>query len=529
MALVTDSILIKTGDSIYLSGRIQVTHDPDDSSVTPYAELTSLSIYATTKDALKYPPTVLSASLGSTSFPGLITNVEWSQVYGSGSSYRRYLQFPNGYPRITLSGIAPGEYMFCSVSCNQRDFGSIQASGRAYMTQHITVTPPETVRLNDVNYFSCTPFIVPDSVTFSYTGWASLKPSYKGCSLYIDETTPFDWKAGGKSVSGLYWYPALSLAQPGDFSDGVGEYTFTFSVSYDNPWKGGTYQTGGISSWIIRTDFTGGAILYNETPPASAAPAITLTAEEVSGVGLLAQYGKYIKGKSRVKYTAAVAYKYGAVKSVFDLTIGYNYTTATTYTFWPEADGTATAHAEDDRGNITEVVQAYSVYDYWSPQISVAIHRCRQDGTRDDSGAYCLIEWGVNVAPLGNQNSKSLVIQHPEGSTSPTLSSYTASGSLIVAADTERSYDITLTLTDDFGSLVRTVRLSTAGVIMDIYRTGHGLAFGKVAEMDKALEISADLDTILNTSDAKQINLIDALVALAKKTGVDIYIHDSGS
>ena len=528
MALISDSILIKTGDSIYLSGGIRVYQDPDDSSVTPYAELTSLRVCAASKDELKYPPTALSVSLGGTSFPGLITGVEWSNAYGSGTSYSRTLQFPNGYPRVTLSGVSPGDSMYCTVSCNQSGFGSIRASGTAYLTQHVTVTPPADVRLNDVN-FSCTPFTVPDSVTFSYSGRASLKPSYKGCDLYIDEVTPFGRSAAGRTVSGFYWYPALSLAQPGDFSDGVGNYSFSLSVILASTWRGGTYQIGGITSWVVSTDFSGGTILYNETPPASAAPVITLTAEERSGVGLLAQYGKYIKGKSQVKYTAAVTYKYGAVKSVFDLTVGYNYTTATTYTFWPETDGTAVAHAEDDHGNITEVEQAYSVYDYWSPQISVAIHRCRQDGTRDDSGAYCLIEWGVNVAPLGNQNSKSLVIQHPEGSTSPTLSSYTASGSLIVAADTERSYDITLTLTDDFGSLVRTVRLSTAGVIMDIYRTGHGLAFGKVAEMDKTLEISADLDTILNTSDAKQINLIDALVALARKTGVDIYVQSSGS
>lgn len=530
MALIYDSISIKTGGSIYLSGSIKVYQDPDDPSVTPYAELSFLSIYASTKDELKYAPTTLSVRLAGISFPtSSADGVSWSSVYGSGTNNFRMLNFSDGYPRIVLSDISIGDSMYCTVSCYQSGFGSIQASGTTYLTQHIAVTPPTNVRLNDVNFFSCTPFTVPDSVLLTYSGSASLRPSNKGCALYIDESTPFGSGAAGRTVSGFYWYPALSLAQPGDFIDGVGEYSLYLNVFLTYKWRSGTYQTGGISSYVVRADFTGGTILYNETPPAAAAPSITLTAEEKTGVGLLAQYGKYIKGKSQVKYTAAVSYKYGAAKSVFDLTVGYNYTTATTYTFWPETDGTATAHAEDDHGNITEVVQAYSVYDYWSPQVSVAIHRCKQDGTRDDSGAYCLIEWSINVAPLGNQNSKSLTIQHPEGSASPTLGSYTASGSLIAAADTEHSYDITLTLTDDFGSIVRTVRLSTAGVIMDIYRGGHGLAFGKVAEMDKTLEISADLDTILNTSNAKQINLIDALVALANKTGVNIYVQSSNS
>ncbi|MDO4989293.1 MAG: hypothetical protein Q4E45_02195 [Eubacteriales bacterium] len=356
-----------------------------------------------------------------------------------------------------------------------------------------------------------------------------MKPSYKSAELYIDESTKFDASAKGRSVSGFYWYPASSLAQSGDFNNGVGEYGFTMQVSCIYTWHSGTYQGGGVSSYIIKTDFSGGTIVYNETPSQAALPAVTLTASELSGSGLLARYGRYVKGKSQVKYTAAVTYKYGAKKSYFELTVGTAYTTALTYTFWPESNGTATAHAEDDHNGVKEVSASYSVYDYWSPQISVAIHRCNQDGTRNDSGSYCLIEWSVNVAPLGNQNSKSLTITHPAGTTSPTLSSYTSTGNLIVAADPEHSYNITLSLTDDFGTVTQTVRLSTAGVIMDIFRGGHGLAIGKVAETDHALEISAELDTILNTSDAKKINLVDALVVLATRAGVDIYVHDSNS
>lgn len=527
MALVSDLITFKTGDTVYINGAIWVYQDPDDPSITPYAALKTFSIYASTRDALRSAPSSLSVRLAGQSFT--LSGLSWSSVYGAEPSCFRRLELSDPYPQITLSDLSPGDSMYCMVSCYQTGFGSIQASGTAYLTTHITITEPETVKLNDVNYFPCTPFTLPDS-TMSASGVGLLSPSNKGSLLYIDESTPFDSKARGRTVTGLYWYPALSLAQPGDFTDGVGKYRLTLNCSANYTWRSGTYQSGGVASYIIKSDpLFSGTILYNETPSAAAAPAITLTAAEISGAGLLAQYGGYIKGKSQVKFTAAVTYKYGAVKSVFDLTVGYNYTTAMTYTFWPEADGRAVAHAEDDHGSVTEVVLAYSVFDYWSPQISVAIHRCRQDGARDDSGAYCLIEWGINVAPLGNQNSKSLTIQHPEGSASPTLSSYTATGSLIAVADTEQSYNITLTLTDDFGSLVRTVRLSTAGVIMDIYRGGHGLAFGKVAEMDKTLEISAELDTILNTRDAKQINLIDALVALAQKAGVDIYVQSSGS
>ena len=393
------------------------------------------------------------------------------------------------------------------------------------------VTAPASVKLNYPNYFSCTAFTVPNTALISASGYGGLRPSYSTCALYLDETTPFT-TAGvrGQTVSGFYWYPPVSLAKQGDFSDNVGTYYLMITCLQMHNWysdSSGGY--GGLRLSLITLDTLtpSGRINWNETPPSSAAPTVSLTATEVSGVGLLAQYGRYIKGMSQVKYTASVTYKYGAREMFFDLTVGYEYVTAKILTFWPEANGTAVAHAEDDHDGETETSATYQVYDYWTPGLTQAIHRCRSDGTRDDAGSYCLIEWEINIAPLGSQNSRSLTIQHPAGTTSPTLNSYTASGELIVAADPERSYDISFVLSDDFNTITRTVRLSTAGVIMDIYHGGHGLAFGKVAETDHALEISAELDTILNTTDAKKINLVDALEALAQATGVDIYVHDN--
>lgn len=526
MALVYDIVTFKTGGSVYISGGVFIYHDPDDPSVTPYAELTSWIIYASTQSALSSQPSSVSLRLGGTSFN--LSGKSWSAVTGSGSSYSRRLVLGTPYPSISLPDLTEGNYKWCSVSLYQSGFGSIEATGYAYMAKRVTVTPPSTVRLNDANYFSFPAITFPDNYSFSALGYGYLRPSGKNCKLYVDAITPFETNSlRGRTISGFYWYPAASLAQPGDFSGGVGEYTLSVSFRASSTWHDGTYQTGGVSSTIVNFNLPSGAILYNETPSAAALPIVTLTSSEISGAGLYARYGKYIKGKSQVRYTAAVTYRYGAVKSYFELVVGYDYTTALTYTFWPEEAGTATAHAEDDHNGETEVSVNYDVYDYWTPGLTAAIHRCTQNGTRDDSGSYCLIEWAINVAPLGNQNSRSLTITHPEGTTTPTLSSYTASGSLIVAADPEHSYNISFALTDDFGTITRTLRLSTAGVIMDIFHGGHGVAFGKVAENDYTLEITSDWDVLLNTSNARQIKLVDALVALANAAGINIYVNNS--
>lgn len=528
MALVHDIVTFKTGGTVYIQGSIFIYHDPDDPTVTPYAELTSWYIYASTLSALSSQPSALTIRLGTASFN--LSGKSWSTVSGAGSTYSRRLILGSPYPSISLPDLTEGDNKFCTVSLYQSGFGTIQATGYAYMAKRVTFTPPSTVKLNDVNFFSCPSFTLPDNYSLSGYGYGYLRPSGKSCKLYIDATTSFETNnIRGRTISGFYWYPPASLAQSGDFSGGVGEYYLSASCYSISTWRQGTYQSGGVSSTIIAFDLPSGAIYYNETPPAAAAPLVTLTATEVSGAGLYAQYGKYIKGKSQVRYTAAVTYRYGAVQTYYELVVGYNYTTALTYTFWPETAGTATAHAEDDHGAETEVSVNYDVYDYWAPTLTAAIHRCRQDGTRDDSGSYCLIEWAINVAPLGNQNSKSLTITHPAGTSTPTLSSYTASGSLIVAADPEHSYDITFSLTDDFTTVTSTMKLSTAGVIMDIYRGGHGIAFGKVAENDYTLEVTSEWDVLLNTSNAKQINLVDALEALATAAGINIYVQQQNN
>lgn len=513
------------GTSAWFSAYIKIWQDPDNPNNAPYAELEGILVYATTSSALSV--ITASVSVAGSSFD--LSGVTWTTTSGAGSGkYYRYISNASSVPTLPLS-LSPGDQFYCSFTLRA---GStrMSCSGTVYFPKYIVPTPPATVMLNVPNFFSCGSFTLPNSSSLYCAGFGWLLPSNKSSALYLDATTEMSSSNGkGQTFSGFFWYPNYTLAQEGDFSGGVGSYKVSASSAVNIPWN--STSSGGVGGLYLKAiDFqtVTGSITYNETPPSTAAPVVTLTASEVSGSGLFARYGKYIKGKSQVKYTATVNCKYGATKSYFELTVGYNYTTALTYTFWPETAGTATAHAEDNHGAEAEVSVNYDVYNYWTPGLTVAIHRCNQDGTRNDSGSYCLIEWGINVAPLGNQNSKSLTITHPAGTTSPTLSSYTSTGTLIVPADPEHSYNITLSLTDDFGTVTQTVKLSTAGVIMDIFRGGHGLAIGKVAETDYTFEISAELDTILNTSDAKKINLVDALVALATHAGINIYMQ-SGS
>ena len=148
------------------------------------------------------------------------------------------------------------------------------------------------------------------------------------------------------------------------------------------------------------------------------------------------------------------------------------------------------------------------VIPYHVPSLPVAtIHRCNEDGGANDLGAYCRIDWSVSITPINDLNSKKLVIRHPQGTTTyDPLDSYTQNGSFIVEANTEYSYNIVFEVSDDLRVITKTLRLSTAHVTMDWLYNGRGVAFGKVANQENAVEIAEDwklicYDLLYNNTD----------------------------
>lgn len=132
----------------------------------------------------------------------------------------------------------------------------------------------------------------------------------------------------------------------------------------------------------------------------------------------------------------------------------------------------------------------------------------------DDYGEYALIEWSVDFSPLQNVNGIAATVSVPSQSATSgyesvtlNLTDYVCSGYLVVPADIERSYDVTFTLTDDFHgprapqyvdstvdgffspAMVYVAPLNTASAMIDFRRGGTGVAFGKVSEIEKYVDI----------------------------------------
>ena len=218
---------------------------------------------------------------------------------------------------------------------------------------------------------------------------------------------------------------------------------------------------------------------------------------------LRATYGDYVLLQSRLHITASAGLRYGATLETLKIIAnGTYYTGAEAITEVLESldYDTVAIEVTDSRGVTAVTEYTISIVEWFTPRVTaLAVHRCTSAGVLNDSGDHVLIEWGVSFAPVNDHNTRVLTVHHPEGSSVVTLSAYQQTGQMIVAADTEHSYNISLTLQDAFATFTRTVRLSTAGVILDILSGGKGVAFGKVAETQAALEVCPDWTLICQT------------------------------
>lgn len=230
-------------------------------------------------------------------------------------------------------------------------------------------------------------------------------------------------------------------------------------------------------------------------------PSTAITVED--SAGCVAKYGKYVATKSKLRIALTNTLLYGATaKSVSINANGATYSTnpATTNELLSASYNTVTAQIQDSRSQMSDQVSVdLEVLPYSPPAInSFSVHRCNDDGSANDEGAYCRADFDISISPLDDINSRALTFKFKvvsaEEYTSDSISlyAYAATGSYVFAADTEQSFDVSLELTDDFSTTTMQTRLSTANVIMAFRAGGLGVGFGKVPEHDYSLEIAAN-------------------------------------
>lgn len=245
------------------------------------------------------------------------------------------------------------------------------------------------------------------------------------------------------------------------------------------------------------------------TVPETIVPKVTGISCREATTGIADQFGVYVRSKSKlsVNLTASGAEGSSIVsyRSTLDGTVysGSSFTTAVLHT---AGTNRLTVTVTDSRGRTGSLSMDLTVADYSPPSLTeLSAQRCNAAGTAVQmDGTNIRITAKGSVSPVNNKNLISCSI-YTKASTETAwqirgtigASNYAVSAVdrlLAGTYDVLTSYDVKVTLSDYFGTVEQVVSVSTKQVMMDFYKDGTGIAFGKVAESSGKVEFGWPLE-----------------------------------
>lgn len=200
------------------------------------------------------------------------------------------------------------------------------------------------------------------------------------------------------------------------------------------------------------------------------------------------------------------------------LTLSSTKPTRTNYNFkgWgTSASATTVSYAAGASYTNNAAITLYAVWElaYTKPRITgVSVARCDVNGTVSDTGTYALVKF--NWATDKTVSSVKIAWE----STSTTVSATGTSGSVskVIGAgelSAEKTYTITITVTDSLGNTSVTNTLNGTMFVVDFINGGDGVSFGKPAELHNYADFN------FNTRHRKAIYLDNNVALYGKSTG----------
>ena len=292
--------------------------------------------------------------------------------------------------------------------------------------------------------------------------------------------------------------------------------TWTIPLSFMDLLPTATHGSGRIyvdtynGSTLVGTKYTG----FTAHVPASVKP--TCSVQVLDATTAKDTYGNLVKGISKlsVKVYGAEAYS-SPIASRSATANGVRYTAAefTTGVLTAAGSTTVTATVTDKRGRTSAQTSAsFTVLDYAKPSITaLSARRCDQDGTENPQGNYVQVTFSARVTALNNKNGAVYTVRQKKTTatsfTTTTLAALAGQYNVtnathIFAADGSASFDVEVSVTDDFGTASRSARASTAFTLMNWGQDGTSMGIGKVAEKSNTLQIGLDVEFLGKVSGA---------------------------
>lgn len=253
-------------------------------------------------------------------------------------------------------------------------------------------------------------------------------------------------------ASSYNWTPALTMAQL--IPSAVSATCTIFCDTYNGATLLGTTQT---------------TCTLSVPSTAKCTVASVVLAETVAGIN--AKFSAFVQNKSKLSVTGTfvqgnVSPAYGATVAAVSVTINgqtLNANGAVTNLLYSSGTNSYTLTITDTRGRTDSYTGTYNVLAYNAPSASETAERNNSDDTKID------VSYVWTISACSNHNDKAITISYgPVGGAQTTVSiapgTYTGTGTYqITGTDPNDTYNVTVTVTDYFGSANASSAVSATG------------------------------------------------------------------
>ena len=237
--------------------------------------------------------------------------------------------------------------------------------------------------------------------------------------------------------------------------------------------------------------------------PASVVPTISNVAYSEAVAGLAAQFSGFVQNKSMLAVSITAAGTQGSTITSYRSTLNsgtYTLSSFTTGLLAIAGNNTLTVTVTDSRGRTASTTRAITVLSYTVPALTLfTAYRSSSGSTAPQTdGNRVRISTSASASSVSSKNTMSCLVFYKRSSesvwtpaTTLTPSNYAVSATSLLLPqtfDTLSSYDLMIRVTDYFHTIEQAVSIGTKQVMMDFYRDGNGIAFGKVAENSEKVE-----------------------------------------
>lgn len=275
------------------------------------------------------------------------------------------------------------------------------------------------------------------------------------------------------------------------------------------------YATSGYGTILCKT-YNGSTLIGTKTitftayvpDTAEFYPSVTGISLYEAVSGITEQFGAFIQNRSIIHCVVAGAGAYSSLINTCKVTInGATYGTHDFTTDYLKLAGinSVVVTLTDSRGRPVTVTENFNVLAYTGPTITkFTANRCLEDGTLNDEGEYTKIDIIAKVKSLNSKNTYAYSLKYKDTDESEytdysiTLTETTdntdivLSGSTIIAADPDNSFDYALYVHDYFTTTPKTTSIESVFQLINFNASGKGMAIGKVSEKD-AFEVNMDM------------------------------------